>query len=41
MEYDLQLYWRRARAWAHVYGEPAVAYRRAADRRYGVIEETR
>lgn len=34
MEYDVQLLWRRARAWAGVYGEPAVAYRRAADQRY-------
>lgn len=34
MEYDVQLLWRRARAWAGVYGEPAVAYRRVADRRY-------
>ena len=35
LEYDVQLYWRRARAWAAVWGEPAQAYRRAADRRYG------
>ena len=30
MEYDVQLYWRRARAWAQVWAAPAVAYRRAA-----------
>lgn len=35
MEYDVQLYYRRARAWANVWAEPAVAYRRAADARYG------
>jgi alkylation response protein AidB-like acyl-CoA dehydrogenase len=35
MEYDVQLHWRRARAWAAVWGEPAAAYRRAADARYG------
>lgn len=34
LEYDVQLHWRRARAWAAVWGEPAAAYRRAADRRY-------
>ena len=27
-EYDAQLYWRRARAWAGVYGEPRLAYAR-------------
>jgi alkylation response protein AidB-like acyl-CoA dehydrogenase len=35
MEYDVQLYFRRARAWANVYGEPRVVYRRVADKRYG------
>ncbi|HEY2428199.1 MAG TPA: acyl-CoA dehydrogenase family protein, partial [Acidimicrobiales bacterium] len=35
MEYDIQLYYRRARAWANVFGEPATVYRRVADRRYG------
>jgi alkylation response protein AidB-like acyl-CoA dehydrogenase len=35
MEYDVQLYYRRARAWANVYAEPAAAYRRVADARYG------
>ncbi|MEU5879166.1 acyl-CoA dehydrogenase family protein [Spirillospora sp. NPDC047279] len=34
-EYDVQLYYRRARAWAAVCLEPRAAYRRAADRRYG------
>jgi alkylation response protein AidB-like acyl-CoA dehydrogenase len=35
MEYDAQLYYRRARAWANVVAEPAVAYGQVADRRYG------
>jgi alkylation response protein AidB-like acyl-CoA dehydrogenase len=35
MEYDVQLLYRRARAWANVYAEPAAAYRRVADKRYG------
>jgi hypothetical protein len=30
MEYDVQLYWRRARAWTNVWGEPVLAYRRGA-----------
>jgi alkylation response protein AidB-like acyl-CoA dehydrogenase len=34
MEYDIQLYYRRARAWANVFGDARGAYRRAADRRY-------
>jgi alkylation response protein AidB-like acyl-CoA dehydrogenase len=34
MEYDAQLYYRRARSWANIVAEPAVAYRRVADRRY-------
>lgn len=34
MEYDVQLHWRRARAWAGVWGEPRLAYRRAGDARY-------
>ena len=37
LEYDVQLHWRRARAWAAVWGEPAQAYRRAADARYGAV----
>lgn len=39
MEYDVQLYYRRARAWANVYAEPRRAYGRAADRRYGTMGE--
>jgi alkylation response protein AidB-like acyl-CoA dehydrogenase len=35
MEYDIQLLWRRARAWSIVWGEPAAAYRRATDARHG------
>jgi alkylation response protein AidB-like acyl-CoA dehydrogenase len=35
MEYDVQLYYRRARAWANVYAEPRIVYRRVADKRYG------
>jgi alkylation response protein AidB-like acyl-CoA dehydrogenase len=35
MEYDIQLYYRRARGWANVFGDPEQGYRRAADRRYG------
>jgi alkylation response protein AidB-like acyl-CoA dehydrogenase len=35
MEYDIQLFYRRARAWANVFGEPTSLYRRVADRRYG------
>ncbi|MDQ2648985.1 MAG: acyl-CoA dehydrogenase, partial [Actinomycetota bacterium] len=35
MEYDVQLYYRRARAWATVFGEADVAFRRVADKRYG------
>jgi len=34
LEYDAQLYFRRARAWAGVLGEPRDAYRRVADLRY-------
>jgi alkylation response protein AidB-like acyl-CoA dehydrogenase len=36
LEYDAQLYFRRARAWAGVLGEPRDAYRRVADIRYRV-----
>ena len=35
LEYDIQLYWRRARAWSAVWGAPEDGYRRAADARYG------
>ena len=34
-EYDIQLYWRRARAWAAAWGEPAAGYRRATAARHG------
>ncbi|MFF5263863.1 acyl-CoA dehydrogenase family protein [Actinomadura viridis] len=34
-EYDIQLYYRRARAWGAVHLDPRAAYGRAADRRYG------
>jgi alkylation response protein AidB-like acyl-CoA dehydrogenase len=34
LEYDIQLYFRRARAWAAVLSEPRGAYRRVADVRY-------
>lgn len=37
MEYDIQLYYRRARSWANVFGDPADAYQRVADRRFGPI----
>jgi len=35
MEYDIQLYYRRARGWANVFAEPDRVYQRVADRRYG------
>jgi alkylation response protein AidB-like acyl-CoA dehydrogenase len=35
LEQDVQLYYRRARGWARVWGEPRTAYRRAASHRYG------
>jgi alkylation response protein AidB-like acyl-CoA dehydrogenase len=35
MEQDIQLFYRRVRGWALVYGEPAVALDRVADARYG------
>jgi alkylation response protein AidB-like acyl-CoA dehydrogenase len=37
MEYDVQLFFRRARGWANVYGEPRTVYRRVADKRYGPV----
>ncbi|OBI40157.1 acyl-CoA dehydrogenase [Mycobacterium kyorinense] len=37
MEGDIQLYYRRVRGWALVYGESAVALDRVADARYGVV----
>ena len=39
MEYDIQLFYRRARGWAGVFGGAGAAYRRAADQRYGVGSE--
>ena len=35
LEYDVQLFYRRARGWARVWGDAARAHRRAADARYG------
>lgn len=35
LEYDIQLYFRRARAWANVLMDSSRAYRRLADLRYG------
>jgi alkylation response protein AidB-like acyl-CoA dehydrogenase len=35
MEYDVQLFFRRARGWARVWGDAAQGYRRAAAARYG------
>ncbi len=37
MEYDLQLYYRRCRAWGLVWGDPSGAFQRVADARYGPI----
>lgn len=37
MEGDIQLYYRRVRGWAMVFGEPAVALDRVADARYGAV----
>jgi alkylation response protein AidB-like acyl-CoA dehydrogenase len=37
MEQDIQLYYRRVRGWAMVYGEPATALDRVADMRYGAV----
>jgi len=37
MEQVIQLYYRRARGWAMVYGEPTTALDRVADMRYGVV----
>ena len=38
LEYDIQLYYRRSRAWANVLMSPSAAARRVADRRYGTGE---
>ncbi|MGV0790674.1 acyl-CoA dehydrogenase family protein [Mycolicibacterium sp. XJ1819] len=37
MESDIQLYYRRVRGWAMVYGESGVALDRVADARYGPV----
>lgn len=37
MEGDIQLYYRRVRGWAMVYGESAVALDRVANARYGAV----
>ncbi|HYA67886.1 MAG TPA: acyl-CoA dehydrogenase family protein, partial [Acidimicrobiales bacterium] len=34
VESDLQLFYRRARGWARIWGEPAMGYQRAGDSRY-------
>src|SRR5262249_6064635 len=39
MEFDVQLYYRRARAWSGIYLEPRRAYGRVADKRYGGVPE--
>jgi alkylation response protein AidB-like acyl-CoA dehydrogenase len=41
VEYDAQLFFRRARGWAGVFGNADEAYRRAADHRYGRVQVTR
>jgi alkylation response protein AidB-like acyl-CoA dehydrogenase len=35
LEYDVQLYWRRARGWPRVWGDADAAHTRAAGARYG------
>jgi alkylation response protein AidB-like acyl-CoA dehydrogenase len=40
-EYDIQLFYRRAKGWANVLGEPAHEYARLADLRYGPVAATR
>lgn len=37
MEGDIQLYYRRVRGWAMVFGDPACALDRVADARYGAV----
>ncbi len=37
LEYDIQLYFRRARAWAGVGMDTRSAYRRVSDARYGRV----
>lgn len=38
-EYDIQLYFRRAKGWPNVAGDPRAMLRRIADRRYGAVEQ--
>ena len=40
-EYDIQLYYRRAKGWPLVLDEPAREYQRLAARRYGTLAEPR
>jgi alkylation response protein AidB-like acyl-CoA dehydrogenase len=37
LEHDMQLYYRRSRGWARLWGDAEAAYRRAADIRYGQV----
>lgn len=37
MEADVQIYYRRARGWTMIFGEPAAALDRVADARYGAV----
>jgi alkylation response protein AidB-like acyl-CoA dehydrogenase len=39
LEHDVQLFYRRARGWARVWGDAEAGYRRAADARYGPAVE--
>ena len=39
-EYDIQLFYRRAKGWANVLDEPGREYARLADLRYGPVVET-
>jgi alkylation response protein AidB-like acyl-CoA dehydrogenase len=39
-EYDIQLFYRRAKGWANVLAEPAREYARLADLRYGPVAAT-
>jgi alkylation response protein AidB-like acyl-CoA dehydrogenase len=39
VEYDIQLYWRRAKAWPGQFGEPDAAFARAAAHRLAAIDK--
>ena len=39
-EYDIQLFYRRAKGWANVLDEPGREYARLADLRYGPVVAT-